>query len=186
MLLLACSVLLLVALPGIHSLPSTVDGKDISQRSIGTSKTSITMQWTMIFYYYCSCLAACIDEVIVMTFTSDRNDAESTDNFDLELEVNGDTYIAEFGTTTKDGGQLWKFAISDFHNIPSCVTKQDIEEIAIEEDTDDAWNIQSVLTVLRAGGDYELATMDMDVFQWVDGDNTFSNDVRHFELNLLI
>ena len=86
----------------------------------------------------------------------------------------------------KAGGNLWKFAISDFHNIPSCVTKQDIEEIAIEEDTTDAWNIQSVLTVLRAGQDYELASMDLDVFQWVDGDNSFSDVVRHFELELII
>ena len=139
---------------------------------------------------YCcsSCLAACIDEVIVMTFTSDRNNAESTENFDLELEVNGDTYIADFGTATKAGGQLWKFAISDFHNIPSCVTKQDIEEIAIEEDTDNGWNIQSVLTVLKAGGDYELATMDLDVFPWIDGNDNSSGDlsVRRFELNLLL
>ena len=95
-----------------------------------------------VFIHCCSsCLAACIDEVIFMTFTSDRDHAESSGNFDLELEVNGATYIAEYGTSMKTGGQLWKFDISDFHNIPSCVSKQDIEEIAIEEDTHHGWNI---------------------------------------------
>ena len=52
----------------------------------------------------------------------------------------------------------------------------------------DAWNIQSVLTVLKAGGDYELATVDIDVFPWIDGNENQAGEpsVRRFELNLLL
>ena len=140
------------------------------------------------FDNYCSSyLAACIDEVIVITFTSSIADASSDGDFDLELGVNGDLYIADFSTREKSGGNAWKFAISDFYGIPlSCVTKRDIEEITIEEDTNDAWNIQSVLTVLRAGGDYELVTLEMDVSQWIDGNGRPSKSLRRFKLNLLI
>ena len=134
-------------------------------------------------------LAACIDQMIVITFTSGVSSANSNGNFHLEIRVNGVTYVAEFGASEKSisGGNLWKFNTStDFQGLPSCVTKQDIEEIAIEEYTNDAWNIQSVLTVAKAGKDYELATVDMDVSQWIDGDESFPTALRRFELNLVM
>ena len=68
-------------------------------------------------------------------------------------------------------GDLWKFSMSAFHGIPSCVRKSSISEIAIEEYTNDGWNIDSVITIFKAGSTYEVATMDMDAYQWVDGDH---------------
>ena len=118
----------------------------------------------------------CISHIYVAAFTSNRQYAGSDGNFDLEIKVKGVVYTAAFEDLAGDDhqplkGDLWTFTMSSFYNIPPCVTKSSIGEIAIEEHTDDGWNIKSVITFFRSGSAYELATVDMDAYQWVDGDD---------------
>ena len=65
-----------------------------------------------------------------------------------------------------------------------CIVPEDIEEIIMVESSDDGWNIESIVTFLRSGSDYQLATLDMEVNRWIDGDEDHSH--RRFELSLVI
>lgn len=87
-----------------------------------------------------------------------------------------------------DKGDLWKISLNEDFMFTRCVTKTDIQSIAIEENGSDGWIIESIITILRSdysyGSDYEVASMDMDVHRRVDG-NTNGKE-RRFELTLII
>ena len=52
-----------------------------------------------------------------------------------------------------------------------CIRKSDITRIVIEEDGNDGWLIDSVVTVIKkVQGDDETLTIDLDEHQWIDGD----------------
>ena len=66
----------------------------------------------------------------------------------------------------------------------SCIHVDEIEEIAIE-DTTDGWNINSVVTFVGdSNGGFQLATIDMDVNQSIDGNGSPTN--TRFELNIVL
>lgn len=86
-------------------------------------------------------------------------------------------------------GDLWKITLgSTGFGFSGCIRKGDITSITLTERSNDGWNIDSVITILKASyynwNAYEVATMDMDVNRWVDGDSATEN--RRFELTLLI
>ena len=90
-----------------------------------------------------------------------------------------------------DKSDLWKLELDDDFNVPSgtCIKKGDIEAIAIEESNNDGWRIDSVITILRSGNNYEVATQDMDVDQWVDGEGNPGSQpgvTVRFQLNKII
>ena len=70
-------------------------------------------------------------------------------------------------------GDLWKLDLNTHFGVPSgrCIRKSDIRSVAIEEDGNDGWLIDSVVTVIKKQrDDEETLTIDLDVEQWIDGD----------------
>ena len=69
----------------------------------------------------------------------------------------------------KNKGDLWKIPISQFHFSEGCISKSKISQVALHEDGDDGWNIESIITML----DEDLLTVDFHVNRWVEGDAKF-------------
>ena len=140
--------------------------------------------------------AACLTDIFVVVHTSGVSGGESNGVYDLEVRVNGITHSVELGDLPGDQaqshkGDLWKFRLNNDLGItsPSCIRKSNIDEIAIEEDTNDGWHIDSVITVLKSGSNYQVATLDMEADQWIDGDGNPSSQpgvTKRFVLNKII
>ena len=135
--------------------------------------------------------AACLTDIFVLAHTSGASNGQSNGAFDLEVRVNGITHSVELGDLPGDQaqshkGDLWTFSLKNDLGItsPSCIWKSNIEEIAIEESTNDGWHIDSVITVLKSGSNYQVATLDMEADQWVDGNGSPSS--KRFILNKII
>ena len=111
----------------------------------------------------------------------------SAGDFSLEVRVKGVTHKLTLpalpgGTKLNGKGDLWKFNMSQFGFEFSCIHVDEIEEIAIEEDTNDAWVVDSVVSFIGdSDGNFQLATIDMDVVQWIDGDRGAT--YTRYELN---
>ena len=96
-------------------------------------------------------------------------------------DLPGDDYLAH-------KGDLWKLHIhNDFH-FGGCIYISQIASIALQEHSNDGWNVDSIVTFFRddhdGGPSYHVATMDVDVNRWIDGDGHHSH--QHFELTLVI
>ena len=111
-----------------------------------------------------------------MVFTASTYGAESSGDFSIEVRVKGVTHKLILpdlpgGTKVNGKGDLWKFNMSQFDFEFSCIHVDEIEEIAIEEDTIDGWILDSIVSFIGdSDGGFQLATLDMDVAQWIDGD----------------
>ena len=73
-------------------------------------------------------------------------------------------------------GDLWRLSMADFGIKYWYPTRNSIQSFAIVKGSNDGWLIDSVITVLKdayAPGhpNYEVATVDMEKHQWVDGDD---------------
>ena len=70
-----------------------------------------------------------------------------------------------------------------------CIRKSDIRSIAIEEDGNDGWLIDSVVMVIKkVNEDDETLTIDLDEHQWIDGDgnsNMQPGVLRIWPLNIV-
>lgn len=144
--------------------------------------------------------AACLEKLYVMAFTSGLSSADVNGNerHEIEIGVAGDTrhvILPDLPGTEyrKNKGDLWELSLqNDFQFPASCIKPEDIEHIALEERSNDAWNIQSVITVFKSTDDqYQVASVDVNVFRWIDGDgdypgNPAPHNDRHFELTLVI
>lgn len=87
----------------------------------------------------------------------------------------GDDYL-------ENKGDLWKLCI-DLKNISYyyqyynniCLTKQNIFSILLTANNNDGWMIDSVVTFVCTSETMpqacQLATQDLDIFQWVDGNS---------------
>lgn len=124
-----------------------------------------------------------------MAHTSGIASAGADAGHDVEMRVSGQTRSVRLPNLPGDDylehkGDLWKLNLRDHFGFGGCVRKGDIEYIALEEHSNDGWNIDSIITILRDdhayGRDYQVATMDMDIFRWIDGDS--HSDRRRFEL----
>ena len=139
-------------------------------------------------------LGSCIEWLYIMAFTSGVANGGADDLHSVSMRVSGETCLVILPNLPGDDylphkGDLWKLNLkNDFHFTDTCVQLHEIEYIAIEEHNNDEWNIDSIVTILRddaAGAKYyQLATIDMDVNRWIDGDGHY--DHRRFELNLVI
>lgn len=137
----------------------------------------------------------CIEWLYIMAFTSGVTHAGSDDSHEVSMRlVSGETQTVILPDRPGDDylshkGDLWKLSFVDnFRFSDTCVQLSEIASIALEEHSNDGWNIDSVVTFFRddssTGNDFHLASVDMDVFQWIDGDDLQSH--RRFELNLVI
>lgn len=78
-------------------------------------------------------------------------------------------------------GDLWKFNFTSFHFPDSCIKIKDIQKVYIIENSNDGWNIDSVVTLVKdSGGSVHLLTQNLDVDRWVDGDTEKTH--RRYEL----
>ena len=124
-----------------------------------------------------------------MGFTSGLDGANTDNGHAVEIKAADQTSTANLPNNpgndyTRHKGDLWKMSLTSDFTFNGCIRKIDIEAISIVEDSNDAWNIESIVTFFRAGSDYQLATLDMEVNRWIDGDDLDSE--RSFELNLVI
>ena len=135
-----------------------------------------------------------------MAFTSGLGSADVNGNerHEIEIRAAGDTRHVILPNLPgseyqQNEGDLWELSLqNDFQFTAACTTLEDIETIALEERSNDAWNIQSVITVFKStDNQYQVASVDINVFRWIDGDGHYPgnpapyND-RHFELTLVI
>ena len=150
-------------------------------------------------FLHCSFLltnapAVCVDYLYILAFTSGVHAAQTAERHEVELRAASQTrHIVlpdrPVGDYTPNKGDLWKIPISDFgFSLPGqCILLTDVKEIAITERSNDGWNIDSIVTFLRSGDstyDFHLASVDIDVFRWIDGNSAHAH--RRFELNLVI
>ena len=137
----------------------------------------------------------CISYIYVSAHTSTGAGSGTNDVHDLEIRAGGTDYIAALrdmpgNQASPDKGDLWKLSLAnDFSPEPGCITKTDVQEIAIEEAGNDGWKIDSIITIYKYNdGEFEVATLDMDVGKWIDGDGdpqTQPGVVEHYSLTLL-
>ncbi len=134
-----------------------------------------------------------MDYIYIMAHTSSEPHAGSDGVHEVEMVAKGQTRLVRLPDLPGDEylvhkSDLWKLSLSSDFYFSGCISKGEIQSIAIEEHDNDAWIIDSIITILRAdaGGSkyYEVATMDMDVNRWIDGDSHWTR--RRFELSLLI
>lgn len=139
----------------------------------------------------------CVSDIYVFAHTSTGAGSGTDNTHDIKVRANGNTYISGLNDLPRTDqaapgkGDLWKLNVYSDFNVPgsTCIKKCDIQYIALEEDGNDGWRIDSVITVLKSGRNYEVATLDMDVDQWIDRDGDPRKQprvVRRFELNLVI
>jgi len=121
-----------------------------------------------------------------MGFTSGLKHAGSDTSHEIEIRVNGHTYKSNLPDLPGDDylsnkGDLWKMSLGTNFRITKCVTPDMVEYIAIEENGNDGWNIDSIVTFFVFDKYYSmLATVDLDVYRWIDGDGNIAH--KRFEL----
>ena len=53
-----------------------------------------------------------------------------------------------------------------------CIISSDINHIMIWAGSNDGWNIESIFSfVIFEGGGWQLSSIDLSVYQWIDGDS---------------
>lgn len=140
---------------------------------------------------YCTIIGACITTLYIMGFSSSALGADAPESgHKIEMKVNGVVRKGNLPNLPgndfqRNKGDLWKISVPSFGFSDSCIRKSEIERIALEEDNNDGWHIDSIVTFVgTANGQFELATMDMNSFRWVDGNA--GTAARRFVLTLLM
>ena len=185
---LLCTLIVLVStvIPGFYSLPTARDNPEGEQAAVLLDRERRLAD-------------NCITKIYVFVHTSRRaGTGGGTDNsHDIEFRTrSGATYKSSLfdlpGDQASIGkGDLWKLDLNTHFGVPSwrCIRKSDITSVAIEEDGNDGWLIDSVVTVIKKQRDDEEAlTIDLDVEQWIDGDGNPSQQpgvLQIFPLNLV-
>ena len=128
----------------------------------------------------------CIKYLYVMAFTSDWKYSGSNSGHKVEMTAEGYTYSSYLANPSGDGyqsnkGDLWKLSFERNFNIDQCITPDIIDYIAVVEGSNDGWNINSIVTFFVFDEYYsKLATVDLNVYRWIDGDGADSH--KRFEL----
>ena len=111
-----------------------------------------------------------------MAFTSGNRHAGSNSLHQVEINVDGKAYKAVLPNLPRDDyqphkGDLWRMGLNYHFKVDGCVKPEDVKNITIVEGSKDGWNIDSIVTYFVYSKDYsQPATVDLDVFRWVDGD----------------
>ena len=118
-----------------------------------------------------------------MAFTSGLKSAGSDNGHDVELHVKGLVrHLALYNRPGDDykqnKGDLWKIDLDDF-NFPTrftCIKITDIEDVYIVEGSNDGWNIDSIVTLVKnVHGRGQILSCNLDVFRWIDGNGASSH-----------
>ena len=181
----------------LSDLKGPIEPRDINPSMFYVPATGLHIKAASNLSIYLPISDNCIDWLYIMAFTSGVPDGGSDGVHVVEMRVSGETRPITRPVTLPNlpgdeyfphKGDLWKLNLQNDFHFTSCVQLHEIEYIAIEEHNNDGWNIDSIVTILRddAGGAkyYQLATVDMDINRWIDGDGHY--DHRRFELTLVI
>ena len=136
-----------------------------------------------------------VTHIYVMAHTTlNVKNAGSDGQHSFEIRVNNVNYTAPLdlgdlpgGKATRGKGDLWRLSMADFGIMNWYPTRNTIQSFAIVEDSNDGWLIDSIITILKYASavgnsdQYEVATVDMERHQWVDGDGDTSR--LRFDLN---
>ena len=112
-----------------------------------------------------------------MAFTSGYRHAGADSLHRVEIKINGTAYRAVLPDLPRNDylshkGDMWKMGLKYHFKVDGCVKPEDVEYITIVEGSNDGWNIDSIVTYFVYSRDYsQPATVDLDVFRWVDGNS---------------
>ena len=122
-----------------------------------------------------------------MAFTSGRTNAGTDAGHSVELRTrrgqsrNLRLYDRPGDDALENKGDLWEFSISSFRFTDSCITTGDICGVSIIQSSNDGWNIQSIVTLVKDSGNrVNLLTQHFGVNRWIDGNA--HNSHRRFDL----
>ena len=127
----------------------------------------------------------CLDKLYIMAFTSGRRNAGSDDGHAIEILAGGRVrslrlYDRPGNDYYPHKGDLWKYNIASFHFPFSCLTISNIQRVSIIENSNDGWNIDSIVTLVGARGRFQVLTQNLDVNRWIDGNDHHTH--RRFTL----
>jgi len=120
-----------------------------------------------------------------MAFTSGYRYAGSNSLHQVEMDIEGKAYRAVLPNLPRDDyqthkGDMWKMGLKYHFKVNGCIKPEDVKNITIVEGSNDGWNIDSIVTYFVYTREYSPATVDLDVFRWVDGNAKDSH--KRFEL----
>ena len=85
---------------------------------------------------------------------------------------------------TKNKGDLFKIPMRCF-KFYWCISPEDISKISIVADSNDEWNINSIVaTGITFIGVDKFLSADINVYKWIDSDGSDAD--KRFDLQLLI
>ena len=130
---------------------------------------------------------ACLKYLYILAFTSGKKNAGSDDAHEVEVRAAGQTRVLKLPNRPGNDylehmGDLWKLTFDGDLHFTRCVTLANLDHIAIEAGGNDGWNIDSIVTYVGAPGrGFRDASIDFNVFRWIDGNGAFSH--RRFMLH---
>ena len=123
-----------------------------------------------------------------MAFTSDVPAGGSDAGHTVEVQASGEVRNLQLYDRPGDDmlthkGDLWKINFSDFRFGDQCISLEEIQRVSIIESSNDGWNIDSIVTLVRdSENGIQVLTQNLDVNRWIDGDDHWSR--RRFQLTL--
>ena len=131
----------------------------------------------------------CIKHLYVLTQTSNELFAGSIGDHRIALQANGQLKVITLprpsGGLVQNKGDLWKLSLETDFGFTDCITVKHIENIALIENHNDGWRIDSIVTFLVVNPYYwALSSADFDVNRWVDKDGDPS--YKQFILTLCV
>jgi hypothetical protein len=136
--------------------------------------------------FFCNPAGNCLKTLYIMAFTSGLTNAGTDAGHSVQLQTRRQTkslrlYDRPGDDALENKGDVWEFPISRFRFTDSCVTIGEICGVAIVQSSNDGWNIQSIVTLVKdATGTVQLLTQNLGVNRWIDGNAHASH--RRFEL----
>ena len=131
----------------------------------------------------------CIHFLYVIAFTTGARNAGADKHHRIELRAKGVTKVKQLPNLPGDDyleskGDLWKLSIEHYFGLRGCITKRDIQGIALLSGNNDGWHIDSMITYVAVNQCiWELSSVDLDANRWIDGDSLHQR--KQFQLSLV-
>ena len=132
----------------------------------------------------------CIHFLYVMAYTSSQPGGGADLCHKIELQAKGVTKTQTLPDLPGDDyssskWDLWKLSIEDYFGFTGCITKEDIQGIALLAGNNDGWHIDSIVTYVAVNEfNWELCSVDLEANRWVNGDSLHT--YKRFALTLVI
>ena len=132
----------------------------------------------------------CIHFLYIMAYTSSQLGGGADLRHSIELKAKGITKTQILSDLPGNDyysskGDLWKLSIEDYFGFTGCITKKDIQGIALLAGNNDGWHIDSIVTYVTVNEfNWELSSVDLEAHRWVDGDSLHT--YKRFALTLVI